>query len=954
MAQIYKTIKNSSTKRLVLVEEVADLPPTAVTSALYFVRNGRRLYIWNGTYWLPIITENEPPSWVNVPSNPTTILLNDVYTLTLIYDDPEKVKGTFGFSVTSGSIGAQNSVTLDSNTDEFTIEANAASVFELTFTANDGANEIEQTVEFILRLEEYFEQSVAKLPNESFANSNLGISSSVTDEYWAIGAPGYASPGASAGIVLIFKKQPNQFTGEEEWVYDTTLQPSDISSGQNFGKSLSLYEKYLVVGANNHTAGRGKVYLFENQSGTWTELSGVLGGAGDNLGNSVDINGRIVAAGAPGYSSNTGYVALYNIFSGTLNNYTNLQGFTGAGAGSKIGWSVSLDGEYTNQLDYYNWSNNLDIDGGIAGGNVESRYLKQKTAMHGDWAAFSRPWDSNGFVQIFRKDTDGNWSAHSILQSPENIAGGEFGHGIAIDNNRIVIGEPGNTTNRYNTVNYGKVYVFIYNEETDTWDLEQTLDPTRPSHRTGSDVDISGNTIIIGFAGPNDFNLNDTWALPYELIDGVWTQGSVLTGDYGTANGEFVAVDGDIIAISTNRESTGKVYVYERQQDGVSWGRVLNFTGPATNANGTADQLGRDVSISGNRIVIGRNGSYSESYSYQPAIGMLERSSGGTYSFREIPIGASVIPASYGVESSTRKLGQCVDIDGDYICVGMPALGTGNGDRPGGFAVFKIVRDDVFLVNYYQQTADFQHQGWHVSMDNGSIISVEAPGNAADTANQVIFNVETNSVITHNKFILAAGAPSDNSNQGAVWVFENTQPESWNGVETISKLVGQYDSSGDEFGSSVAALNHYVACGVPNSDIGNLNGGMAYVYKKNDAGVWIENSVCLPGDAPSNALFGNSLSFSQTLYPGQVFHQTLAIGAKNADGIGAVYLFKNDADPDSFIEHRKVTDADSASNDQFGESVDISNRYFVSGSPGDESLSGTVNNVGKSKLYRLG
>jgi len=968
MSQVYQTIKNSSTKRLVIVDTYEELPPSAVVSALYFVRDGRRLYIWTGNGWLPIVTENDPPNWVNVPSSPLTVLLQDTYSLQLVYDDPEQVKGTFGFTVTSGSIGAGNSVTLDED-DIFTVSAVNASTFTLTFTASDGANEIEQVVEFILRLEQYFEQSEARLTNETYANSNLGVSIAVNDDYWAIGAQGYADPASNAGAVLLYKKQPNQFSGLEEWVFDTFLQPSDISGGQNFGSAVSLDRDYLVVGAKSHTSNRGKIYLFKNVNGTWTELDSVLGGVNELYGTSVDIQGNMLVAGAPGFSSNTGKVELYNISTDLMVPTNTFSGFAGLTTGALFGSDVAVDGMYDIRTDYKSPSVNL-ANSEPARTN-EQWWRERNTTIEGDWAAIGDPvgadGSSAGSVAVYKKDSNGDWSLHSTLTSPEEITNGKFGVSVDISGDRMIVGEPLNTTNTYNTVNYGKAYVFKLTN--DVWILEQTLSPSPPNltHQTGYAVAISGDVAVLGHIGPNSFNLNNTYAFVYHLIDGVWEERGLLEDNVaGACLGEWVAVEGDIIAISTHRDGgsnyTGSVWIYERNQTG-NWNRVFIFNSPDTlqvpdGINDNNPVFGRTVSISGNRVVSGWDGNYADS-NYEPAIVIFEKSDLGAWSSNIYFIGktAGVATNDYDMtQNSIYKMAQCVSIYEDYIAVGWSDADAGTISN-GAVYIYKIVEDDVFLYTKINgEGRSNSHFGWHVSINENSLVAICAPDDPSSSyiAEDRIINFDTTYSVEEKKFVVVGGAPGDDSNRGAAWIFENTRPETWTGNETVSKIVGQYDSGGDQFGTSVSALDHYVTAGVPNSDIGNLNGGMGYIYQKNATGVWVEHTVCLPGDAPSNALFGKSCEMSYTDYPGEVSLPTAVFGALNAGGQGAVYTFRNTGSPDSFTEHRKIVDEDFAGNDSFGAAVSIYNKYVVSGATGAENLLLTVNNVGKAKLYRLG
>ena len=113
---------------------------------------------------------------------------------------------------------------------------------------------------------------------------------------------------SNAGATYVFEKN---FSGL--WVEKQKLVASDRSIGANFGNSISISGNIVVIGAtrdrfdengNNILGGAGASYIFsKNLSGLWVEDQKIV--ASDryifaNFGNSVSISGKTIIVGAKG------------------------------------------------------------------------------------------------------------------------------------------------------------------------------------------------------------------------------------------------------------------------------------------------------------------------------------------------------------------------------------------------------------------------------------------------------------------------------------------------------------------------------------------------------------------------------------------------------------------------------------------------------------------------------
>lgn len=87
------------------------------------------------------------------------------------------------------------------------------------------------------------------------------------------------------------------------------LSASNGALNDNFGKTVEVLGDYAFIGAPNAAGGKGAVYVFYRDMGTWvfdTELTASDGAVGDNFGASLSSLLPVVAIGAPGKDTSLG------------------------------------------------------------------------------------------------------------------------------------------------------------------------------------------------------------------------------------------------------------------------------------------------------------------------------------------------------------------------------------------------------------------------------------------------------------------------------------------------------------------------------------------------------------------------------------------------------------------------------------------------------------------------
>lgn len=139
------------------------------------------------------------------------------------------------------------------------------------------------------------------------------ITAAVRDQTWLLGrslsmSGNYALVGASSGteVVYVYKKDSSGF-----WSQTQTLVSSDIERGDNFGQNLDVSGDVAVIAAEhedhdvnnqNHLHMAGSVYIFEKDgSGKWNEVQKIVAsdrGEMDVFGRSVSVYDSVVVVGA--------------------------------------------------------------------------------------------------------------------------------------------------------------------------------------------------------------------------------------------------------------------------------------------------------------------------------------------------------------------------------------------------------------------------------------------------------------------------------------------------------------------------------------------------------------------------------------------------------------------------------------------------------------------------------
>ena len=232
--------------------------------------------------------------------------------------------------------------------------------------------------------------------------------------------------------------------------------------------------------------------------------------------------------------------------------------------------------------------------------------------------------------------------------------GDSYGYNVHIDGDTAIVGA------RFENNAQGAAY--IYTRSGTTWSQQQklTASDAQNSDRFGCDVEIDGDTVVIGSM------LDDTQrgaAYVFTRSGTTWSQQQKLVASTRTDYdqfGEAVAINGDTIVVGALFEdsggsNSGTAYVFTRS--GTTWSQQQKLVASDAAAN---DQFGSNVAIAGDTIVVGAL--YEDAGGSNAGAAYVFTRSGTTWSQQQKLVASDA--------AADDRFGSSSSIDGDTIVVG--------------------------------------------------------------------------------------------------------------------------------------------------------------------------------------------------------------------------------------------------------------------------------------------
>ncbi|MBX7172037.1 MAG: FG-GAP repeat protein [Pyrinomonadaceae bacterium] len=423
----------------------------------------------------------------------------------------------------------------------------AGLMLDITTTDIANLNKVEWVSTNSLSIDEI---RIEKVPSGGAANDYFGSSVDIwTDgpnslSYIVVGAPRCDMNGNIASPASNGKAYVYTFNSSGMVNLVATLSASDATAGDCFGRSVAIYDRQLIIGANkadgNSGIDQGKAYIFSRNSSGWVQsniLTATDAAAGDEYGISVDISldyaivGAFQAEPAPGSPSvtNQGQAYIFERNFPTLGMWgqrsvlTATEPPTGIQNNDQFGSSVAIDSSgkalvgailkdapgivdkgavyafaRQNTLPFWKPTIKLTDSSGTAGSYFGTSVAIDPISKLGLVGAFGTKNPTNSEGKAFLFDGNSNWTPAGIFSSTTPNQGDGFGWSVAIWGSAVIVGEYYGENATATPQNSGAA--FFSRKLGSTWTAMQqrTGNPTAGVDYFGNSVAISGNISVIG------------------------------------------------------------------------------------------------------------------------------------------------------------------------------------------------------------------------------------------------------------------------------------------------------------------------------------------------------------------------------------------------------------------------------------------------------------------------
>lgn len=325
----------------------------------------------------------------------------------------------------------------------------------------------------------------------------FGRSLGADDNFVIVGSTDDDDAGSLSGAAYAFEWTAGV------WSQVQKLVPVGLEAGDKFGRSVSLDDGTLIVGAyldDDTGADSGAVYVFERAAGQWLQafkLTGSQADAGDQFGYSVCVRGDLAVISAredTPFGQASGSVYVFERILGQWQEVAFLSASDG-GVADYFGESVAIDGEFVLVGAYG------EDDGGTG----------------------------SGAVYAFKENNNGVWVETQKIEPLDDASLDFFGWSMAAQNGRAVIGAWGKTTAAGSLA--GAAYVFELNAGQYTQVAKLLPAQQLSLDSFGYSVALYDDRILVGAVDSNHQGLNSGAGHRFYFDGAEWVEEAV--SDYG-------------------------------------------------------------------------------------------------------------------------------------------------------------------------------------------------------------------------------------------------------------------------------------------------------------------------------------------------------------------------------------------------------------------------------------
>jgi len=393
------------------------------------------------------------------------------------------------------------------------------------------------------------------------AGNQFGQSINVDGDFMIVGAPGRDDAAINGGAAFIFQRNGNS------WIQVAELTANDATNNDFFGSAVAISGDRAVIGAAGDNGGAGvnsgSAYIFQRSGNTWTQIAKINGsdsGAGDQFGSAVSISGGRVIVGAfqdDDGGNNSGSAYIFHDTGAAWVQNAKLTGVTTAFA--EFGNSVDIDG-----------------DTAVVGSQGETNGIGSAAGA--------------AYVYVFNGAT---WAQQAKLGSSDHAAFDQFGSGVAIHGNRVVVGAMSNDDGGSSS---GSAYVFDRSGNSWSQNAKLLAADDLGGDLFGRSVDVRGDNIVVGAhennSAANVFNTGSVYY--FEKSGNTWTN----TANYVASDAAADDKLGLSVTLNDNFAFSGSAFndTGAGADSGAAYVFDLNNTAPAVV---TAAVVGGLLTVSG-------------------------------------------------------------------------------------------------------------------------------------------------------------------------------------------------------------------------------------------------------------------------------------------------------------------------------------------------------------------
>ena len=315
---------------------------------------------------------------------------------------------------------------------------------------------------------------------------------------------------------------------------------ADGQATDHFADTIAVSDEWAAIGVpldddgDHEDAGSVRIYHYDPVTG-WSQFDQLTPPSGGDFGESVATWGDRVVVGAGGGGDDKVFIYRYSRRADTP------------------AWELETD-----------W---------VPGGISLNDSFGVDFDIFGNWIVAGVNEAETGEAYMLRLNGAGTWEDGGALDPTSEVStGARFGHSVAIDGNRIIVGAPYDQTSAVMT---GAAYVFRYRADAG-WEEEARLLPsdrdTFPASWFGYDVDIDGGFAVVGAPrnGANGTDAGAAFVFRYDRDTDDWVEETRLLRTEGTINQFFgisVAMDWGQVVIGSPVDTASAAFLFRRGAD---------------------------------------------------------------------------------------------------------------------------------------------------------------------------------------------------------------------------------------------------------------------------------------------------------------------------------------------------------------------------------------------------